>query len=75
MATKYAVVQTKKDADLLKYIRETRISYVRNWNKEIQKYQKQLLTETNPSAIKLKKAEIKRLKELIKTYDTLYFLI
>ena len=75
MATKYAVTQTKKDADLLKYIRETRISYIKNWNKEIQKYQKELLTETNPQFIKLKKAEIKRLKELIKTYDTLYFLI
>ena len=35
----------------------------------------ELLTETNPQFIKLKKAEIKRLKELIKTYDTLYFLI
>ena len=75
MATKYAVTQTKKDADLLKYIRETRISYIKHWNKEIQKYQKELLTETNSQFIKLKKAEIKRLKELIKTYDTLYFLI
>ena len=75
MATKYAVVQTKKDADLLKFIRETRLSYIRHWNKEIEKYQKHLLTETNSYAIKLKKAEIKRLKELIKTYDTLYFLI
>ena len=75
MATKYAVVQTKKDADLLKFIRETRPSYSRHWNKEIGKYQKQLLTETNSQFIKLKKEEIKRLKELIITYDKLYFLI
>ena len=39
MATKYAVIQTKKDADLLKFIRETRPSYSRHWNKEIEKYQ------------------------------------
>ena len=75
MATKYAVIQTKKDADLLKFVRETRPSYLKHWDKEIQKYQKQLLTETNSQFIKLKKAEIKRLKELIKTFNTLYFLI
>jgi len=59
----------KKDADLLKFIKETRSNYIKKWKQEIKKYQKHLIIETNPYAIKLKKEEIKRLKTLIKTYN------
>ena len=62
------IPKTQKEKDLLKFIKDTRLSYVKQWTSEVKKYEKHLLIETNPYAIKLKKDEIKRLKTLIKTY-------
>ena len=64
-----SIVRSARDQKILDFIKETRLSRIKQWKSDVKKYQKQLLIETSDYAIKLKKEEIKRLKDLIKTYS------
>jgi len=61
-------ISSPTKSDLLKSIKQTRLSYVKKWKEDIKKYQNHLKIETNPYAIKLKKEEIKRLRSLVNQY-------
>ena len=63
-----SIVRSKKDQDLLKFIKETRMKSVAEWRKEIKEIQKYLQKETSKSVIAYQKDEMRRLKELIKIY-------
>jgi hypothetical protein len=63
-----SIVRSKKDQDLLKFIKETRLKSVAEWKKEIKEIEKYLLRETSKSVIAYQKDEIRRLKELVKIY-------
>ena len=64
-----AIVRSARDQKMLDFIKETRLNSIKKWKGDVKKYQKHLLIETSDYAIKLKKEEIKRLKDLIKTYS------
>jgi len=63
-----SIERSKKDQDLLKFIKETRLKSVAEWRKEIKEIQKYLQKETSKSVIAYQKDEMRRLKELIKIY-------
>jgi hypothetical protein len=63
-----AIEKSKRDQNLLKFIKETRLKSVAEWKKEIKEIQKYLLKETSSSVIAYQKDEMRRLKELIKIY-------
>ena len=62
-------MRSSRDQKMLDFIKETRLNSIKKWKSDVKKYQNHLLIETSDYAIKLKKEEIKRLKDLIKTYS------
>jgi hypothetical protein len=60
----------KREQKFLDFIKETRLNSIKKWKSDVRKYQNHLLTEKSEYVIKLKKEEIKRLKDLIKVYSS-----